>query len=55
MSIKQINAQIKIQEIWKALNIQDYPIKIVKQTVKDAVITIMQIMLRDKASNTALS
>ena len=35
MSVNQINAQIKIQEIWKALNIQDYPIKIEKQTVKD--------------------
>ena len=35
--VGMINAQIKIQEIWKALNIQDYPIKIERQTVKDGV------------------
>ena len=35
MSVNRIMAQIKIQEVWKALNIQDYPVKIYKQTVKD--------------------
>ena len=29
-----MNAQIKIQEIWKALNIKDYPLKVERQTVK---------------------
>ena len=32
MSINQLNAQIKIMEIWKALNIDGYPLKLDKQT-----------------------
>ena len=28
MSVNQINAQIKIQEIWKALHVENYPIKV---------------------------
>ena len=35
MSVNQIMAQIKIQEVWKALNVQDYPVKIEKQSVKE--------------------
>ena len=34
LSINQINAQIKIHEIWKAINIEDYPLIIPKHTVK---------------------
>ena len=34
MSVNQLNCQIKIQEVWKALNIPDYPIQIEKQSVK---------------------
>ena len=33
MSVNQINVQIKIQEIWKSLNVPDYPIQIARQTV----------------------
>ena len=33
LSVNQINAQIKIQEIWKALNIDNYPLKVQKHTV----------------------
>ena len=32
MSVNQINGQIKIQEIWKSINIENYPIQIEKQT-----------------------
>ena len=35
MSVNQINAQIKIQEIWKALNIENYPLKLERQTVNE--------------------
>ena len=27
LSINQINAQVKLTEMWKAMNIEDYPIK----------------------------
>ena len=30
LSVNQINAQIKLNEIWKALNIPDYPIQVSK-------------------------
>ena len=33
LSINQINAQIKIQEIWKALNIVNYPLKVDRKAV----------------------
>ena len=33
MSVNQLNVQIKIQEIWKSLNIPDHPIQIARQTV----------------------
>ena len=35
MSVNQINAQIKIQEIWKAMHIEDYPLKLERQTVNE--------------------
>ena len=35
LSVNQMNGQIKIQEIWKSLNVQDYPIRFEKQTVKN--------------------
>ena len=28
LSVNQINAKVKVQEIWKALHIEDYPLKI---------------------------
>ena len=31
--INQLNAQIKIMEIWKAKNIEDYPLKLNKKEV----------------------
>ena len=30
-SVNQLNAQIKLQEIWKALNVDNYPLKISQQ------------------------
>ena len=33
LSANQINAQIKIQEIWKSLNIINYPLKVDRQTI----------------------
>ena len=35
MSVNQLNCQIKIQEIWKALNVPDYPIQLAKQSIND--------------------
>ena len=35
MSVNQINAQIKIQEIWKALHIENYPLKLDRQSVSE--------------------
>ena len=32
LSVNQINPQIKIQEIWKSLNIENYPIKLEKHS-----------------------
>ena len=32
MSVNQMNCQIKIQEIWKSLNISNYPIQMEKQS-----------------------
>ena len=39
MSVNQLNAQIKLLEIWKALNQKDYPLKIVQQEVNDKGVT----------------
>jgi len=39
MSVNQLNAQIKLLEIWKALNQKDYPLKIVQHEVKDKGVT----------------
>ena len=36
LSVNQLNGQIKIQEIWKSLNIKKYPIQIEKQTPRDS-------------------
>ena len=40
LSVNQTSAQIKLTEIWKAINVERFPIKITKQsTKKDARIT----------------
>ena len=36
LSINQMNAQVKLLEIWKAMNIEDYPLKIDQQGVNEA-------------------
>ena len=35
LSVNQLNAKIKLQEVWKAINIEDYPIKITQQAAHD--------------------
>ena len=35
LSVNQINARIKLQEIWKILNIEEYPIKIKLNYIHD--------------------
>ena len=35
LSVNQLNAKIKLIEIWKALNIDKYPLKIPTQSVSD--------------------
>ena len=39
VSINQLNAQIKLLEIWKALNVQNYPLEIRQQAVQEGVAT----------------
>ena len=38
LSVNQLNAKIKIMEIWKAKNIQGYPLKIQNQTANKETI-----------------
>ena len=33
MSVNKLNAQIKLLEMWKAINIEDYPLNITQQAV----------------------
>ena len=33
LSVNQLNANIKLLEIWKALNVDDYPLKVKRQEV----------------------
>ena len=35
LSINQLNAQIKLTERWKAINPQNYPIKVYKQSIEN--------------------
>ena len=40
LSVNQINAQVKLTEMWKASNVQDYPIKLVKKVpINDNMLT----------------
>ena len=32
LSVKQLNAKVKLQEVWKALNLEDYPLKVERQS-----------------------
>ena len=35
LSVNQINAQIKLTEMWKATNLKDYPIKLDKKDINE--------------------
>ena len=35
LSVNQLNAQVKLVEIWKAINVDNYPLKIEQQTRND--------------------
>ena len=39
LSVNQLNAQVKLLEIWKALNVEDYPLKIVQQSTREGGVT----------------
>ena len=39
MSVNQLNAQVKLLEVWKALNLPDYPLKIKQQSVAETGIS----------------
>ena len=39
LSVNQLNAQIKLLEIWKAINVQDYPLVIQQQMIGDGMAT----------------
>ena len=34
LSANQMNVQLKLVEVWKAMNVQDYPLKIERQSVQ---------------------
>ena len=35
LSVNQLNAQIKISDIWKAVNVDNYPTKVILRTVNN--------------------
>ena len=35
LSVNQLNAQIKLTEMWKAVNDKDHPFKIVKKSINN--------------------
>ena len=35
LSANQMNVQLKLVEVWKAMNVQDYPLKITLQTIPE--------------------
>ena len=35
LSVNQINAQVKLTEMWKSLNVENYPVKVEKQAAVD--------------------
>ena len=37
--MNQLNAQVKLLEVWKALNVEDYPLKIKQQTQSESGVT----------------
>ena len=39
LSVNQLNAQVKLLEIWKAINVEDYPLKIKLQTANESGVT----------------
>ena len=39
LSVNQMNAQIKLQQMWKALNMEDYPLTINQQSVPESGVT----------------
>ena len=32
LSVNQLNAKVKLLEVWKALNVEDYPLKVERQS-----------------------
>ena len=47
LSVNQLNAQIKITEIWKAKNLESYPLKIHRQTTN---VSSMEFRSRENGS-----
>ena len=39
VSVNQLNAQIKLLEVWKSLNVSDYPLEIRQQSITENVVT----------------
>ena len=39
LSVNQLYAQVKLVELWKALNIEDYPLEIKQQSATDGKMT----------------
>ena len=39
VSVNQLNAQIKLLEMWKTLHIEDYPLKLQQQEIREGMAT----------------
>ena len=39
VSVNQLNAQVKLLEMWKSLNIEDYPLKLQQQEIREGMAT----------------
>ena len=39
VSVNQLNAQIKLLEMWKTLNIEEYPLKLQQQEIREGIAT----------------
>ena len=47
LSVNQMAAQVKITEMWKAANIQDYPLKIERKEIADEKMTTRSVTRGD--------
>ena len=54
LSANQLNAQIKLLEVWKAFDIKDYPLKILKKEINE-ITAVTRSLTNGKLIETAFS